>query len=158
MKLPVKFETEYQNDRARKVINILVYKIKSRNIFGWRYFLDDVVTLVLTYMAQTNFEIGIGAYVNYGMQGAIDHSRYCNAKKRRGNFEAIPIDDCLGIEDDGQTNQIKCLEICIAVEQKFGKYVAEILKPVIYGEQVKLDAHISKIIKTEEMKEFLQNW
>ena len=44
------------------------------------------------------------------------------------------------------------------MEQKFGKYVAEILKPVIYGEQVKLDANISKIIKTEEMKEFLQNW
>ena len=55
MKLPVKFETEYQNDRARKVINILVYKIKSRNIFGWRYFLDDVVTFSINIYGTDKF-------------------------------------------------------------------------------------------------------
>ena len=158
-------ETKAQREKATQVVRQVRTNIYIKNYFGWRHFIEDVVINVIGYMITTKFEYSSSAYISWGMQSALDSSRYCNAKCRRGNYETISLDaddSFLQVEDES-ANFVKKMEmeercdtLYEAIVEEFGKELAEQLKPLIYGDETKLHRKVLEKCKTEEFKEFLQ--
>lgn len=154
-------ETDEQKNIAYKVLKQVRMRIEFNNYFGWRSFIDDLLNDLLGYMIADKFAHSVSGYINCGMQSAIDHCRYCNAKKRRGDYETANIDDFYSLADDRQNlskaveDEEACKELYDNICAKFGEALANQLKPLIYGEADKLDRKLSKQCKTEEFKEFL---
>lgn len=159
-------ETVEQRQKASQVVRQVQANIRIKNLFGWRSYIDDVAIDLIGYMIKTDFQYTVGAYITCGMQSALDHCRYCNALKRRGNYEYVSLDDdeCfLQIEDESANieRQIEREEHCNELYQKiaaqFGEELANQLKPVIDATEDKLDRKVLAKCKTEEFREFLHN-
>ena len=89
-------ERQYGKEKAEKVRDVVVVvtaKVQAKNLFGWRSFLEDALVETISWIIRTEFQYSGGAYVACGMQSAIDHCRYCNAKKRRQDYEMLSLDD-----------------------------------------------------------------
>lgn len=82
-----------QAKKTRDVVTVVTAKVRAKNLFGWRYFIEDALIETISWMIRTEFRYSGGAYVACGMQAAIDKCRYCNAKKRRHNYEMLSLDD-----------------------------------------------------------------
>lgn len=159
-------ETAEQRQKASQVVRQVQANIRIKNLFGWRSYIDDVAIDLIGYMIKTDFQYTVGAYITCGMQSALDHCRYCNALKRRGNYEYVSLDadECfLQIEDESADieRQIEREEHCNELYQKiaaqFGEELANQLKPVIDATEDKLDRKVLAKCKTEEFREFLHN-
>lgn len=157
-------EKAEERSKAMTVVTQVKAKIRNKNLFAWRYFIDDVVVDLVSYMIATHFQYSVGAYVTCGMQSAIDHCRYCNAKCRRENFESVSVDDddtYLQIEDKGSNMESQLIaedeksELYQKIAAEYGDALAEQLKPVIYNETDKLDRKVLQQVRTEEFREFL---
>ena len=73
-------ETREQQVKADKVVNLLKKQITGKNLFGWRYYIDDVIVKIVQHMI-TRYTVAI--YVRAGMQRAITQLRYANRKKKK---------------------------------------------------------------------------
>ena len=158
-------ETLEQRDIATRVLSAVKAKVRQKNYFGWTYFIDDVLIDLVGYMIADKFAHSIGGYINCGMQSAIDHCRYCNAKCRKENYRYVSLDDedsYIQIEDTEsnlETNYIqkeKEAKVYQQIKERFGEELAEQLKPIIEGADTKLDKKVLSQCKSEEFKEFLQ--
>lgn len=157
-------ERAEDRSKATTVVAQVRAKIRGKNLFGWRSFIDDVAIDLISYMIQTQFQYSIGAYITCGMQSAMDHCRWCNAKCRRENFEAISLDDddsYLQIADEKSNLEENLIEedrkseLYEKIASEYGKALADQLRPIIYNESDKLDRNILKQVRTEEFREFL---
>ena len=112
-------------------------------------------------MIATNFQYTAGAYITCGMQSALDHCRYCNAQKRRGDYEWCSLDEFYSLEDESSNierqmeQEEKCNELYQRIAKKFGQALAEQLKPVIFEGETKLSKRVLAKCKTNEFREFL---
>ena len=159
-------ETAEQRQKASQVVRQVQANIRIKNLFGWRSYIDDVAIDLVGYMIKTNFQYTVGAYIICGMQSALDHCRYCNALKRRGNYEYVSLDsdECfLQIEDESANFEKKlereahCDELYQKIAAQFGEELANQLKPVIDATEDKLDRKVLAQCRTEEFREFLHN-
>lgn len=159
-------ETAEQRQKASQVVRQVRANIRIKNLFGWRSYIDDVSIDLVGYMIKTDFKYTVGAYITCGMQSALDHCRYCNALKRRGDYEYVSLDsdECfLQIEDESANfeRQIEreehCKELYEKIAAQFGEELANQLKPVIDATEDKLDRKVLAQCKTEEFREFLHN-
>ena len=159
----ISLDNEEQKQKAAQVIRQVQANIKVKNYFGWRSFIDEVAADLLGQMMKTEFKYSVGAYITCGMQSALDHCRYCNALKRRGDFEHYSLDEeFLSQIPDEYSNparrmeqEAKCDELYLKIKLQFGQALADQLKPVIYDEDSKIERKTLKLCKTEEFKEFL---
>lgn len=154
-------ETAEQRQKAAQVIRTVEGNIRVKNYFGWRTFIDDVAIDLVGYMIATNFQYTAGAYITCGMQSALDHCRYCNAQKRRGDYEWCSLDEFYSLEDESSNierqmeQEEKCNELYQRIAKKFGQALAEQLKPVIFEGETKLSKRVLAKCKTNEFREFL---
>ena len=159
-------ETAEQRQKASQVVRQVQANIRIKNLFGWRSYIDDVAIDLVGYMIKTDFQYTVGAYITCGMQSALDHCRYCNALKRRGDYEYVSLDsdECfLQIEDESANferqmeREEHCNELYQKIAAQFGEELANQLKPVIDATEDKLDRKVLAQCKTEEFREFLHN-
>ena len=159
-------ETAEQRQKASQVVRQVRANIRVKNYFGWRTFIDDVSIDLVGYMISTDFKYTVGAYITCGMQSALDHCRYCNALKRRGDYEYVSLDsdECfLQIEDESANFEKKlereahCDELYQKIAAQFGEELANQLKPVIDATEDKLDRKVIAQCRTAEFREFLHS-
>lgn len=146
---------------AGSVTTVVRTKIRNRNLFGWRHFIEDVQIDLIGYMISTRFKYSGGAYVACGMQSAIDNCRYCNAQKRRGNYETASLDEFYQMADNTTTessNQNEAATLVLDIAIKFGDDLAEQLSPFIYGYEKELCKEILSQCKAKEFKTWLKNY
>lgn len=157
MKVLINFlEDEAQRSKAYQTVTAVRYRITQKNLFGWRTYIDEVLTDIVGHMINTRFEYSVGAYIAWGMQAAIDRCRYCNAKKRRQNYEAVSLDECFNVEDIKQSAFQNALELYLAISEQYGEDIAEALKPVIFEQETEVPASIRSKLKTEQFRDFLR--
>ena len=153
---------EYGVDTFKEVSSVLRVvknKIIARNLFGWREFLEDVLIDLVQYMIRTDFQYSGGAYVACGMQAAIDACRYCNAQKRRGDYETISLHLVEAFvetkQDTTYANQVH--DLVVDIEYLFGKDVATHIKEYLTGKRNKISKEVLAKCRTPEFKEWLRN-
>ena len=141
------------------VLRVVKNKIIARNLFGWREFLQDVLIDLVQYMIRTDFQYSGGAYVACGMQAAIDACRYCNAQKRRGEYETISLHLVEAyVETQPDTNYANQVhDLVVDIEYLFGKDVATHLKEYLTGKRNKISKEVLARCRTPEFKEWLRN-
>ncbi len=153
---------EYGEDIAKEVssvIRVVRSKIVARNLFGWRTFVDDVLIDLVSYMIETEFQYSGGAYVACGMQGAIDATRYCNAQKRRGNYETISIhliEKFIPMEaSSGYAEKVE--ELMEGVAKLLDEETTESIRDFLEGGR-KLSKKVIEKCKTPEFIEWLRSY
>lgn len=150
------------HEKVADVTSVLRSKIVNRNLFGWTYFINDVLTDVVAYMIQTDFQYSGGAYVYCGWHNAVSAARYCGAQKRRGNYDYrnLDIDEVqkVMVFESEPNYSDKAYDLYIAIEYDWGHELAEELKPFINGEQDKLSKDLIAKCKSPEFIEWLRNF
>lgn len=152
---------EYGEDIAKEVasvVKVVRSKIVSRNLFGWRTFIDDVLIDTVKHMINTEFKYSGGAYVAVGMQIAIDATRYCSAQKRRGNYETVSIYsvDYFMKDDKDYGYSIKVDELIEGASEMLDKETTEEVKKFLLGEIPKLSAKVLAKCRTPEFVRWLR--
>ena len=147
--------------KSRDVVTVVRAKIIAKNLFAWRHYIDEVLIDLIGYMIATSFEYSGGAYVACGMQSAIDHCRYCNAKKRRQDYEMLSLDDeeapiQVAGSDDARLYEIEVL--CMDIASKFGEELAEELRPFLQGDEKSLDKKVLAKIQAPEFKSWFEQY
>lgn len=157
-------ERQYGKQNAQKVQDVVVVvtsKVKAKNLFGWHYFLEDALIDTISWIIRTNFQYSGGAYVACGMQSALDKCRWCNAKKRRQDFETISLDDDdmpvqVSASYDGTLYEVDLL--CMDIAAKFGAALAEQLKPFLAGDDSALSKEVLAKIQEPEFKAWFEQY
>ena len=154
---------EYGDEEATlvaSVVGVVRSKIIARNLFGWRYFIEDVLVDLVLHMIRTEFKYSGGAYVSCGMQRAIDACRYCNAKKRRGNYETISLSEVENFmtpkEEPSYEEQV--YELVIDIEKVYGPEIAQNIADYLEGRVKRLSKEVLAKCKTKEFKDWLKNY
>ena len=154
---------EYGDEEATlvaSVVGVVRSKIIARNLFGWRYFIEDVLVDLVLHMIRTEFKYSGGAYVSCGMQGAIDACRYCSAAKRRGNYEAISLSEVESFmtpkEEPSYEEQV--YELVIDIEKVYGPEIAQNIADYLEGRVKRLNKEVLAKCKTKEFKDWLKNY
>lgn len=140
-------------DLARDVTSVVRAKIVDRDMFGWRQWIDDMLVDLVGYMIADGFKHSGGGYVACGMQSAIDHTRYCSAEKRRGNYELVSLDEFYQVADNDpeeSNTQEQASRLLFDVELRFGKVVADKLEPFARGYEDTLSNEVKKIVMSPE--------
>lgn len=155
-------ENTYGKDKAdlcRDVVSVVRAKVIAKDLFGWRTFIQEMLEDLVLYMIMDNFAHSGGGYVACGMQSAIDHCRYCNAAKRRGDYELVSLDEFFQVEDPQEdTTQQQADRLLLDITIKFGKDVADKIEPFARGYQDKLSADVLKLVKSKEFTEWFSKY
>lgn len=146
-------------DEVSSVTRVVRSKIVARNLFGWRTFVDDVLIDLVAYMIKTEFQYSGGAYVACGMQAAIDATRYCNAQKRRGNYETISIHLVEKFVEMEQSSGYaeKVEELIEDIATLLDEETTESIRDFLEGGP-KLSKEVIAKCKTPEFVEWLRNY
>lgn len=153
---------EYGEDIAKEVqavTRVVRSKVAARNLFGWRTFIDDVLIDLVSYMIKTDFQYSGGAYVACGMQAAIDATRYCNAQKRRGDYETISIHTIEKfVEMQPSSNYAEKVERLMEdIADLLDEETTESIRDFLEGGN-KLSKEVIEKCKTPEFLEWLRNY
>ena len=142
---------------AKGVIEVVNAKVRAKNLFGWKHFIQDMDVDLVGYMIETDFRYSGGAYVACGMQSAIDHARYCSAAKRRGDYETVSLDKFFQVADENEDEKKEktAEEICFAISIDFGTDFADEVLQFLHGIKKKLSEEVlSKLQSVEFIKWF----
>ena len=117
------------------VVGVVRSKIVARNLFGWREFIDDVIVDLVAHMIATEFEYSGGAYVNCGMQGAVDACRHCSAAKRRGNYETVSLSEVENFmtPQEEPSYEENTNELVMDIERMYGPEIAQNIADYLDG-------------------------
>ncbi len=154
----LEFGIEAANEVA-SVTGVVRNKVIARNLFGWRTFIEDVLIDLVQYMIQTEFKYSGGAYVTCGMQSAIDATRYCNAQKRRGNYETISIhlvEEFVSHQPAPEFN-MKIEELTSEISALLNKEDTKHINDFLLGKIDRIKADVLKKCRTPEFLDWLQN-
>lgn len=146
---------------CKEVTDVVRSKVMARDLFGWRTFLDDMLVDLVGYMVSDGFKHSGGGYVACGMQSAIDHCRYCNAAKRRGDYELISLDEFYQVADnepEENDSQAKATRLLMDVSLKFGQEVADKLEPFARGYEDTLSTELKKIVLSPEFVSWFKDY
>lgn len=160
-RLFIDIENAYGQEKGQKVRDVctVVYnKVKNQNLFGWKWFIEEVISDLANYMLVDNFAHSQGGYVTCGMQAAIDHSRKCNTLKRRGDFELVSLDTFFQVEDDIPDESRDNEDFLFDLELAFGKEVRDELEPFVTGRVDKISKAIKDKLNTPEFRKFLEEY
>lgn len=151
---------EKEASLTASVVGVVRSKIIARNFFGWRDFVEDVLVDLVVHMIRTEFKYSGGAYVNCGMQGAIDACRYCSAAKRRGDYETVSLSKVENFmtpkEEPSYEQQMN--ELVIDIEEMYGPEIAQNIEDYLYGRIEKLSKEVLAKCKTKEFKAWLESY
>ena len=142
-------------EKVRKVKQYIPGMLRTKNLFGWRYFVEDLKVDIeceiykyeekhLAGVPGYEKEQGVGAYCNMAIQGAINYAAACNAQKRRLNFEATSLDSLVETEKGSMSKQVPAapddeaakVELLLSIELEFGDRIRELAQLVLNGEQL----------------------
>ena len=154
---------EYGEEAAKEVstvTRVIRSKVVAKNLFGWRTYINDVLIDLVEYMIKTDFQYSGGAYVACGMQAAIDATRYCNAQKRRGNYETISIHliENFVAKDTSYDYALKADELLEDIKKMFDEEAVEGIRDLLIGKTQKLSKEVLAKCKTPEFMEWLKNY
>lgn len=121
--------------RAQKVVKVLYAKTRDRNLFGWRYFMDDVLSEIVYTMIKEDFEKSDALYIYIGTQMTIDKARYCSAQKRRQNFESVPYEECFNVADNSHKHTMEKMILLEDIKKLLSPEQYELAEGVILYEQ-----------------------
>ena len=142
--------------KVRDVCTVVYSKVKNRNIFGWRWFIEDVIFELANYMIVDNFSHPQGGYVMCGMQSALDKSRKCNALKRRGDYELVSLDEFFQVAESIEEEVNSTQQLLFDLELSFGEKVKDELEPFLTGKVDSIADAVKKKLKTPEFRKFLK--
>lgn len=148
------------HEKVSSVIRVVRRKVIDRNLFGRREFLENVLIDLVSYMIKTDFIYSGGSYVICGMQSAIDACRYCNAQKRRGNYETISIelvDNFTDIASKPDYTQ-RIDDLYRVIKERWNEDLAKDILPFLTGEKPKLSAKVLAKCRTPEFKAWLKDY
>ena len=132
-------------------------KIVARDLFGWREFIDDVISDMALWIINEGFmKQRAGRYVSTAMQLAIDKARYCSAACRRGNYELVSLDDLFQVADETPDTADENEEFLFDIEIAFGKAVRDELEPFVTGKVDKISKAVKAKLNTPEFRKFLE--
>lgn len=143
------------------VLSVVEAKVRAKNLFGWRSYITDLKIDLAAYMIESEFKWSGGGYVMCGMQSALDKSRYCSAKKRRGDYETVSLDKFFQVADETleeESNIQKANRIIDDVRCKFGDKFAMELKPFLLGLENKLSKAVVEKLRSPEYKEWFVDY
>lgn len=147
-------------DLVASVVGVVRNKIVARNLFGWRDFIDDVIVDLVAHMIRTEFQYSGGAYVNCGMQGAIDACRYCSAAKRRGNYETVSLSEVENFmtpqEEPSYEEQTN--ELVMEIEMMYGPEIAQNIADYLEGRVKRLSKEVLAKCRTKEFRAWLESY
>lgn len=155
-------ELEYGKEKAelmKDVTTVVAAKIRAKNLFGWRHYIDEVLDDLIIWMIKTDFKYSGGAYVACGMQSAIDHCRYCNAAKRKPYYEAFSLDRdnrICQVEDHSADNEKRAWMLYVDIKLQFGVELADAVKPFIDGVEKELSKEVLAKLRTPEFTEWFK--
>lgn len=152
---------EAKASKVRDVVIVVTAKVQSKNLFGWRSYIEDALIETVSWIIRTEFQYSGGAYVACGMQSALDHCRYCNAQKRRHNYEMLSLDDSdspIQVSEDDDDKLSKVEALCMDIAAKFGKALAEELKPFVAGNKDSLSKEVLSKVKSKEFKQWFEEY
>lgn len=147
-------------DLVAGVVGVVRSKIVARNLFGWRDFIDDVVVDLVAHMIRTEFQYSGGAYVNCGMQGAIDACRYCSAAKRRGNYETVSLSEVENFmtPQEEPSNREKTNELVVDIERMYGPEIAQNIADYLEGRVERLSKEVLAKCRTKQFRAWLEEY
>ncbi|MCM1322949.1 MAG: hypothetical protein NC218_02050 [Acetobacter sp.] len=173
---PKIWEVPAVREKVAKVNKYIAGMLRTRNLFGWRSFIEDLKTEIELeiYNYEGNRlegkpgfekEQGVGAYCNMAVQGALNWSFKCQAQCRRINYETMSLDMLVATEKGAMTLQIPDennhdLEVCdllLSIEQDFGDDIRSLAQAVLNGEQLSRKELLTlrKATKNEKMRKLL---
>ena len=163
MELILDIEKMYDKEKAKlskDVVTVISAKVRAKNLFGWRSYLEEVLENVLNYMINTEFMYSGGAYVAWGMQSALDSARYCSAKKRRADYEAVSLDGLFQVAENTEqrSNEAQILDLTLDVSLRFGESFAKELEPFLRGYETKLSKDVAKKLKSPEFVSWFKDY
>lgn len=156
-------KVEHGEEKSRiveSVLRVVRNKVKIKNLFGWREFIDDVSTDLVGYMIQTDFIYSGGAYVACGLQAAIDACRYCNAQKRRGDYETVSlhvIEDFLDTKPYEDYSS-KVQKLVYELEYEVGPEIASQVEEFLVGKVSKLSKEVLEKCRTPKFKSWIETY
>ena len=171
--LPPVYELPAVQEKVLKVRQYIDGKVRARNLYGWRFFVDELkVNMEMEiYKHEELFrqgvhnEYGIGAYCNMALQGALNFAAMCATNKRKINFEATSLDALVETEKGSMSKQIPSrdsedasrVELLVSIQQEFGTRIQELAEKVMNGEQLdrKELAELRKSTKNPKMRNLL---
>lgn len=146
-------------EQAASVVRVVKNKIVSKNLFGWRTFIEDVLVDAVNHMIKTEFRYSGGAYVAVGMQIAVDATRYCNAQKRRGNYETVSLDEIAHFIPDSRSeynNQLK--DFIEDIADVLDEDTTSCIRDFLSGRRDNLSKEVIKKCKTPEFEAWLKDY
>lgn len=143
-------------ERIRNVCTVVYSKVKNGNLYGWRWFIEDVVIELATYMLKDNLSHPQGGYIMCGMQSALDHARKCSALKRRGDYELVSLDNFFQVADEPADETPDTEEFLFDVEMSFGPETRDELEPFVLGQVDRISGAVRKKLHTPEFQKFLK--
>lgn len=161
MQLIQSIRVEYGEEEANlasSVISVVRSKIAAKNLFGWRDFIEDVIVDLVVHMIRTEFQYSGGAYVNCGMQGAIDACRYCSAAKRRGDYETVSLSEVENFmtPQEEPSNEEKTNELVMEIEKMYGPSIAQNIADYLEGRVERLSKEVLAKCRTKQFKAWLE--
>lgn len=147
----------YGADKAKQCEDVIVVirsKVLAKNLYGWRWWLDEVLEDVVAHMIRTEFSYSGGAYVACGMQGAVDKCRYCNAKKRKPNYDTVSLDLFYQVPDTTPNDAESTYDLLMAISSQFGDELAKQLEPFLLGYVDQLEKKVLDRVKEPDFA----NW
>lgn len=145
--------------------------LRTKNLFGWRNFIDDLKTDIELEIykyedlhRQGKYKANsIGAYCNMAKQGALNYMAYYTAQKRKPMFESVSL-DALYEQESSSTLRLQVADkkpdptdriaIIDATEREFGEKARIIVEKILNGETV-TSAELL-VLRTEEFYDFLK--
>lgn len=174
--LPPIYEVPAVKEKVEKVRLYIAGMLRTRNLFGWKSFIDDLKVDIeveiykyeekhLAGIPGYEKEQGVGAYCNMALQGAINYAAKCSTNKRRINFETQSLDALIETEKGSMSKQVPAtrsedvanLELLLSIQQEFGDRIQELAQRVLNGEQLDRNelSELRKSTKNPKMRNLL---
>lgn len=145
---------------CRDVITVVRAKVIAADYFGWRSFIDDMLIDLVMYMIKDEFKHSGGGYVACGIQSALDHCRYCNAQKRRGDYELLSLDEFFQVADETpeDDNLERANKLVFDISIRWGQELADSVEPYLKGYEKQLSKQVLAKLKSEEFVEWFKDY
>ena len=170
MTTPIHMLPEVQ-EKVRKVKQYIDGMLRSKNLFAWKFFIDDlkVDAEVEIYKYEEKYrrgeykETGVGGYCNLALQLALNYASYYSAQKRKVNFETASLDISYDNEKGTQSsrepadpyNDYAGVEMMMVLQSQLSADIYSLVEKVYSGEGLTED-EFALLRKQRSLKQLLR--